>query len=139
MHGGILAKRENPEQMEELLTAGIQPIDVVVVNLYPFVETIRKPGVTLEEAQENIDIGGPTMIRAAAKNFLSVVILVDPADYQWVAAKLNSDELNPVDRRYLAAKAFKHVSDYDRSINSYLVQQSSSPVSYTHLTLPTKA
>ena len=126
VHGGILAKRENPEQMEELLTAGIQPIDVVVVNLYPFVETIRKPGVTLEEAQENIDIGGPTMIRAAAKNFLSVVILVDPADYQWVAAKLNSDELNPVDRRYLAAKAFKHVSDYDRSINSYLVQQSSS-------------
>ena len=78
IHGGILAKREDPGQMNELVNAGISPIDIVVVNLYPFVETIQKPGVTLEEAQENIDIGGPTMIRAAAKNFMSVVILVDP-------------------------------------------------------------
>ena len=127
IHGGILAKREDPGQMDELVSAGISPIDIVVVNLYPFVETVRKPGVTLEEAQENIDIGGPTMIRAAAKNFMSVVILVDPSDYQWVANKISDDGLNPVDRQYLAAKAFKHVSDYDRSINSYLVQQSGSP------------
>lgn len=132
IHGGILAKREDPKQMEELKTIGIDPIDIVVVNLYPFVETVSKPGVTMETAQENIDIGGPTMLRAAAKNFLSVAVLVDPGDYQWVAAKLSNNELNPVDRQYLAAKAFKHVSDYDRSINSFLSQTSSPDTELPH-------
>tara|TARA_A100001037_G_scaffold278983_1_gene280379 strand:- start:21765 stop:23306 length:1542 start_codon:yes stop_codon:yes gene_type:complete len=120
IHAGILAKREDPDQLAELSKHGIEQIDIVVVNLYPFQETINKPDVTLDEALENIDIGGPTMLRAAAKNFLSVVVLVDPDDYQWVAAKIINNQLNPVDRQHLAAKAFKHVSDYDRTINSYL-------------------
>ena len=120
IHGGLLARRESPEQMAELQEHGIGTIDLVVVNLYPFVETISKPGVTLDDALENIDIGGPTMLRAAAKNFPSVAVVVDPEDYDWVAEKLSGDGLSADDRRGLAAKAFRHVSEYDAAVTGYL-------------------
>ncbi len=120
IHGGLLARRESPEQMEELSAHGISTIDLVVVNLYPFVETVSRPDVTLDDALENIDIGGPTMLRAAAKNFLSVAVVVDPADYEWVADKLAGDGLTGEDRRGLAAKAFRHVSEYDAAVTGYL-------------------
>lgn len=120
VHGGLLAVRANPEHMRELAAHGIGPIDLVVGNLYPFVETINKPGVRLEDALENIDIGGPTMIRAAAKNFLSVTVVVDPADYEWVAQRLLGTGLSLDARRKLAQKAFQHVAAYDTAIATYL-------------------
>ncbi len=120
IHGGLLARRESPEQMAELSAHGIETIDLVVVNLYPFVETISRPGVTLDDALENIDIGGPTMLRAAAKNYPSVAVVVDPADYGWVADKLCGEGLTEEDRRGLAAKAFRHVSEYDAAVTGYL-------------------
>ncbi len=120
IHGGLLARRESAEQMADLSSHGIEPIDLVVVNLYPFVATISRPGVTLEDALENIDIGGPTMLRAAAKNFPSVTVIVDPEDYAWVAGRLANDGLNEDDRRGLAAKAFRHVSEYDAVVTDYL-------------------
>ena len=88
IHAGILARRDLESHVAELNERGIDGIDVVAGNLYPFVETIRKPGVTLEDALENIDIGGPTMIRAAAKNFPSVIVIVDPNDYGWVGERI---------------------------------------------------
>lgn len=120
IHGGLLARRDSPEQMQELAAHGIGAIDLVAVNLYPFVATVARPGVTLDDALENIDIGGPTMLRAAAKNFPSVAVVVDPADYDWVADKLAGDGLTPDDRRGLAAKAFRHVSEYDAAVTAYL-------------------
>ena len=93
VHGGILARRNLPAHMEELAKNKIATIDLVAVNLYPFVQTVAKEGVTLDEALENIDIGGPTMIRAAAKNFPSVIVVVDPADYQPVLEKLKAGGL----------------------------------------------
>ena len=120
IHGGLLARRESPEQMTELSAHGIETIDLVVVNLYPFADTISRPDVTLDDALENIDIGGPTMLRAAAKNFPSVAVVVDPADYEWVADKLSVSGLTEEDRRGLAAKAFRHVSEYDAVVTSYL-------------------
>ena len=123
IHGGLLARRESPEQMAELSAQGIGTIDLVVVNLYPFVETISRPNVTLDDALENIDIGGPTMLRAAAKNFPSVVVVVDPADYERVADKLCSEGLSEEDRRRLAAKAFRHVSEYDAAVTDYLTSE----------------
>ena len=124
IHGGLLARRESPEQMTELAAHGIETIDLVVVNLYPFVATISRPDVTLDDALENIDIGGPTMLRAAAKNFSSVAVVVDPADYDWVADKLAGDGLTTGDRRGLAAKAFRHVSEYDAAVTGYLSAES---------------
>ncbi len=123
IHGGLLARRESPEQMAELAAHGIETIDLVVVNLYPFVATISKPDVTLDDALENIDIGGPTMLRAAAKNFPSVAVIVDSADYEWVAEKLAGDGLTTNDRRGLAAKAFRHVSEYDAAVTGYLTAE----------------
>ena len=123
IHGGLLARRESPEQMAELAAHGIETIDLVVVNLYPFVATISKPDVTLDDALENIDIGGPTMLRAAAKNFPSVAVIVDPDDYEWVAEKLAGDGLTANDRRGLAAKAFRHVSEYDAAVTGYLTAE----------------
>ena len=120
IHAGILARRDSPNHHAELDQHGIDPIDLVVVNLYPFVETISKSDVSVDEALENIDIGGPTMLRAAAKNFPSVVVVVDPSDYSWVADKLAGEGLNLEERRKLAAKAFRHVSDYDTAITGYL-------------------
>ena len=120
IHGGLLARRESPDQMAELSEHGIETIDLVAVNLYPFVETISNAGVTLDDALENIDIGGPTMLRAAAKNFPSVAVVVDPADYAWVAGKIADGGLSDEDRRGLAAKAFRHVSEYDSAVTGYL-------------------
>ncbi len=120
IHGGLLARRDSAEQMAELSAHGIGTIDLVAVNLYPFVATVSRPGVTLADALENIDIGGPTMLRAAAKNFPSVAVIVDPADYDWVADKLAGDGLTEDDRRRLAAKAFRHVAEYDDAVAGYL-------------------
>ena len=120
VHGGLLANRSVPAQMEELSRHGIGPIDMVVVNLYPFMETVSKPGVTLEDALENIDIGGPTMLRAAAKNFPAVIIVADPADYGWVAERIRGEGLTLEERRGLARKAFQHVALYDTAIATYL-------------------
>ena len=120
VHGALLARRDVPGHMAELAEHGISLIDLVVVNLYPFQATISKPGVTLDDALENIDIGGPTMLRAAAKNFPSVAVVVDPSDYSWVAEKLASKGLSHEERRALAAKAFRHVSLYDAAVTGYL-------------------
>ena len=120
IHGGILARRDNPGHVSELADLSMETIDVVAVNLYPFAATIARPDVTLDDALENIDIGGPTMIRAAAKNFPFVAVVVDPADYAWVAEKLAGDGLSLEERRRLAHKAFQHVAYYDTLIASYL-------------------
>ncbi len=122
IHGGILARRDLPSHAAQLAEHGIDPIDVVVGNLYPFVQTVGRPGVTLDDALENIDIGGPTMIRAAAKNFPYVVVVVDPSDYDWVAERLShgKDALSLNERKALARKAFQHVALYDTAISRYL-------------------
>jgi len=122
VHGGLLAKRSLPAHMAELAENKIELIDLVAVNLYPFVQTVTKQGVTLDEALENIDIGGPTMIRAAAKNFPSVIVVVDPADYQPVLEKLRQGALALDERKRLAQKAFQHVAVYDTAISQYLRQ-----------------
>ncbi len=122
VHGGILARRDLPAHMAQLTENKMQTIDLVAVNLYPFVQTVSKEGVTLTEALENIDIGGPTMIRAAAKNFPGVIVVVDPADYQPVLQKLGQGELEASERKRLAQKAFQHVAIYDTAIAQYLRQ-----------------
>jgi len=122
VHGGILAKRNLPSHMAELAQNNIETIDLVAVNLYPFVQTVSKEGVTLDEALENIDIGGPTMIRAAAKNFPSVIVVVDPADYRLVLEKLKKGGIDLAERKRLAQKAFQHVASYDTAISQYLRQ-----------------
>jgi phosphoribosylaminoimidazolecarboxamide formyltransferase/IMP cyclohydrolase len=123
VHGGLLARRDKPAHMAELKTHDITPIDLVAVNLYPFRQTVTKEGVTLEEALENIDIGGPTMIRAAAKNFPGVAVVVDPADYGRVLESLKSGRLELAERKKLARKAFQHVAVYDTAIAQYLRQE----------------
>ncbi len=120
VHGGILARRDISGHMRELAEKGIGPIDLVAVNLYPFVQTVAREGVTLQDALENIDIGGPTMIRAAAKNFPSVIVVVDPADYGVVLEHLRKGEVGMEVRRKLAEKAFQHVAVYDTAIAQYL-------------------
>ena len=123
IHGGILARRDLSDQMAQLTRHKIGTIDIVVANLYPFLETVSRPGVTTEDALENIDVGGPTMIRAAAKNFESVLVLVDPDDYEWVGERLISGNVITLgERRDLAAKAFQHVAYYDSAIFSWLSQ-----------------
>lgn len=123
IHGGLLARRDSPDQMAELASYGIGTIDLVVANLYPFGEVASHPAVTLDDALEHIDIGGPTMIRAAAKNFPAVLVLVDPSDYEPVLDALAEGGLDgvPIEmRRNLAAKAFAHVAAYDSVIAAYL-------------------
>ena len=120
IHGGILARRDQQSDMDELREHNILPFDIVVNNLYPFQEVASNPGVTLEKALENIDVGGPSMIRAAAKNFLWVVVVVDPLDYSWISDRLLAGQLSLKDRQNLAQKAFRHLADYDSSIASYL-------------------
>ena len=121
IHGGILARRDLDSHRSELERHGIGSIDVVVCNLYPFVQTVSRPNATLMDALENIDIGGPTMIRAAAKNFPSVLVLVDPADYGWVAKRITGGgSFEQDERRELARKAFQHVALYDTAVSSYL-------------------
>ena len=123
VHGGILARRDMSQHMEELAQNRIDPIDMVVVNLYPFVETVSRSGVTLDEAIENIDIGGPTMIRSAAKNFASVLVIVDPADYESVLQRLQRGTIELTERKRLAQKAFQHVAMYDTAIAQYLNEE----------------
>ena len=120
IHGGLLARRDNPQHMAELQRHGIETTDMVVVNLYPFVEVTGKPGVTLEEALENIDIGGPTLLRAAAKNFPFVTVVVDPDDYGWILERVRDGNVDEEERRRLAYKAFHHVSTYDDAVAQYL-------------------
>jgi len=111
-----------PAHMAQLAEDNIRAIDLVAVNLYPFVQTVAKEGVTLDEALENIDIGGPTLIRAAAKNFPSVIVVVDPADYQPILEKLKGGGVDLAERKRLAQKAFQHVAIYDTAISQYLRQ-----------------
>jgi phosphoribosylaminoimidazolecarboxamide formyltransferase / IMP cyclohydrolase len=122
IHGGLLADRSKPEHMTAIAAHQILPIDIVIVNLYPFAATIAKPNVTREEAIENIDIGGPSMIRSAAKNSASVAVVVSPTDYPFVIDELlrNSGDLSPETRSKLAAKAFAHTGAYDALIATYL-------------------
>lgn len=122
VHGGLLARRDLPDHMAQLGEHGIGLIDLVVVNLYPFVQTVAKEGVSLTDALENIDIGGPTLIRAAAKNFPGVIVVVDPSDYALVLEKLVAGGLDMPDRQRLARKAFQHVAVYDTAISQYLTQ-----------------
>jgi len=119
---GILYNREKPEDVKEAKELGIKPIDMVVNNLYPFEETIAKPGVSVEEALENIDIGGPTMIRAAAKNL--IVVVIDPKDYPKIIQDLKDFGQVPLDRRtYLAAKVFKRMANYDSAIDKFMAEK----------------
>lgn len=118
IHGGLLAKRDEPTHMAALAEHEIAPIDLVCVNLYPFKETIQKPEITQEQAIEQIDIGGPSMLRSAAKNFKSVYVVVDQADYDETLAQLQQGDVTY--RRHLAAKAFRHTAAYDSLIAGYL-------------------
>jgi len=122
VHGGILARRDSLEHAAALSKHGIPTIDLVVVNLYPFRETVAKPGCTLEDAIENIDIGGPALVRAAAKNNANVGVVVDPADYAAILTELRSNGLRLSDstRFRLAQKAFSHTAAYDGAISNYL-------------------
>ncbi len=122
VHGALLGLRNNPEHMRVMKEHGIQPIDMLVINLYPFRQTIAKPGCTLEDAIENIDIGGPAMLRSSAKNNESVTVLIDPADYRPVLdeMKKSGGSVSARTNFRLAVKVFKSTSDYDRMIADYL-------------------
>jgi len=124
IHGGLLSRRDNPKDMEEIHRYGIDPIDMVIVNLYPFEETISKPDVTFDDAIENIDIGGPTMLRSASKNFKDVAVIVDPTDYNEIISEMKDQngDLSYKTRLELARKVFKHTSRYDTIIAEYLKQ-----------------
>ena len=162
IYSGILAVRDDPGHMEQLGHLNVQPFDLIVVNLYPFLKVVREQGAELDEALENIDIGGPTLLRASAKNFNSVLPVCDPQDYSTVLDALQNDGVSQDIRRRLAAKAFQHCAVYDTHIAGYLRpsddlfpdeytlalskraelrygENPHQPVSYTHLTLPTKA
>ena len=124
IHGAILAVRSNPEHMQALAEHNITPIDLVVVNLYPFRETISKHGVTEAEAIENIDIGGPAMVRASAKNFKDVVIVTYPRRYAQLMEMLEKDgDIDARTRKELAFEAFSHTAEYDTMISEYLNKQ----------------
>jgi phosphoribosylaminoimidazolecarboxamide formyltransferase/IMP cyclohydrolase len=137
VHGGLLYKRGNPKHEAEAKECGFEPIDLVVVNLYPFEATVAKPNVTLAEAIENIDIGGPSMIRSGAKNYESVTVIVDPADYDLVLESMrdNKGATTRKLRERLAIKAFIKTSDYDRAIGTYLNKEQTTDASFS-LTLP---
>lgn len=123
---GLLTETYNDSHQNDLKRTGAVPIDMVVVNLYPFKDTISKSDVTVEIARGNIDIGGPCMIRAAAKNFIRVASVVDPADYEMVLSEMKANKgMTTLDLRFrLAQKAFEHTAVYDRTIADYLKQQS---------------
>ena len=122
VHGALLGLRDNPEHVNAMARHDIEPIDMVVVNLYPFEATVARVGCTLEDAIENIDIGGPTMLRSAAKNNKFVTVLVDPADYEPVIAELkqNSGEISPETNFRLAVKVYQHTAAYDGAISNWL-------------------
>ncbi|MCH7800919.1 MAG: bifunctional phosphoribosylaminoimidazolecarboxamide formyltransferase/IMP cyclohydrolase [Chloroflexi bacterium] len=135
VHAGILARRDNKSHMAQLADDETGTIDIVVGNLYPFVETVSRPDVTLDDALENIDIGGPTMIRAAAKNFRDVLVVVDPADYEWIGERIaEGTEVTLQERKELARKAFQHVALYDTAISRYLSGQETN-TSWSEFTL----
>ena len=124
IHGGILAIRSNPKHMQDMKDNGIKPIDLVVVNLYPFKETVAKPNVTEAECIENIDIGGPAMLRAAAKNFRDVIIITNPARYKTLIAMLSEHgDADLRTRKTLAKEAFAHTAEYDAAIAAYLTKR----------------
>jgi phosphoribosylaminoimidazolecarboxamide formyltransferase/IMP cyclohydrolase len=122
VHGGLLGLRDNPEHVEVMKAHGIKTIDMVVVNLYQFEKTVAKEGVTLEEAIENIDIGGPSMLRSSAKNFRHVTVIVDPADYEVVLQEMKKtgSETTLKTRFRLARKVFQLTHQYDGAISEYL-------------------
>ena len=125
VHGGLLCRRDKADHLEQAKEHGIDLIDLVVVNLYPFEETVSRPDVRFEEAIENIDIGGPSMLRSAAKNHASVAVICDPSDYDRVLAEMDGgDEVALSDlRRDLALKVFQRTSSYDKAISEYLVRE----------------
>jgi phosphoribosylaminoimidazolecarboxamide formyltransferase / IMP cyclohydrolase len=131
VHGGLLARRHVAEDLAAAQAHGIGLIDLVAVNLYPFRETVAKPGVTLAEAIENIDIGGPSMLRSAAKNHEAVTVVVDPEDYPRVLDALRAGAVAPALRRELATKVFRHTSGYDGAIASYLGAGETLPAALT--------
>ena len=137
VHGGLLYKRGNEKHEAEARECGFEPIDLVVVNLYPFEATVAKPDVTLGEAIENIDIGGPSMIRSAAKNYESVTVVVDPADYDAVLENMrdNDGETTLKLRERLAIKAFIRTAEYDRAIGNFLNREQTTDASFS-LSLP---
>jgi phosphoribosylaminoimidazolecarboxamide formyltransferase / IMP cyclohydrolase len=137
VHGGLLYKRGDVKHEAEARECGFEPIDMVVVNLYPFEATIAKAGVTLADAIENIDIGGPSMIRSAAKNYESVTVVVDPADYDAVLENIrdNRGETTLKLRERLAIKAFVRTANYDRAISSFLNKEQTTDASFSQ-TLP---
>jgi phosphoribosylaminoimidazolecarboxamide formyltransferase/IMP cyclohydrolase len=121
VHGGLLGRRNNPEHVRQMKQYGIEPIDLVVVNLYPFEQTVAKPGCTLEEAIENIDIGGPTMLRSAAKNYTDVAVVVSPQDYGRVLEELKrTGEVSAKTRFELCRTVFHHTARYDSAISAWL-------------------
>ena len=122
VHGGLLARRDVPEHMDTIAAHHITPIDLVAVNLYPFRETVAREGITPEQAIEQIDIGGPSMLRSAAKNFAGVWVVVDPSDYSRVLAALSADD-NPALRRELASKVFAHTAGYDAAIAAWFSRE----------------
>jgi phosphoribosylaminoimidazolecarboxamide formyltransferase/IMP cyclohydrolase len=133
VHGGLLYKRGNPKHEAEARECGFEPIDLVVVNLYPFEATIAKPDVTLATAIENIDIGGPSMIRSAAKNYESVTVVVNPADYDAVLENMrdNNGETTLKLRERMAIKAFIRTSEYDRAISNFLNKEQTTDSSFS--------
>ncbi|WP_164219087.1 bifunctional phosphoribosylaminoimidazolecarboxamide formyltransferase/IMP cyclohydrolase [Virgibacillus sp. YIM 98842] len=133
IHGGLLAKRSDRTHRNQLEENNIMPIDMVVVNLYPFKQTLEKEGVTDEDIIENIDIGGPAMLRASAKNYADVTVVVDPADYPAVLKHLQEDSLTAGIRKSLAAKVFRHTANYDAMIAGYFTGETKEdfPETYT--------
>lgn len=128
VHGGILGRRDVPEHMQTLKENGIETIELVCVNLYPFRQTIAKEGVTMEDAIENIDIGGPSMVRSAAKNWRDVNIVCDPADYDKVLSELRENGWTSDETRLqLSAKAYTHTAEYDSCIATYMRKQAGLP------------
>ena len=120
VHGGLLARRDNAHDLAAMTQHGIAPIDLVAVNLYPFRETVAKPETTFAQAIEQIDIGGPSMLRSAAKNHQSVIVIVDPDDYPSIVTRLKSGGVAPNERHDLATKVFAHTAAYDATILAYL-------------------
>jgi len=135
IHAGILAMRDNPEHMQQLKDLNVDTIDIVAINLYPFKNTIMKDGVTREEAIENIDIGGPTMLRAAAKNYGDVCVVVDPADYGYLIDSIKNGNVTKEFKLTLAYKVFNHTAKYDAMISNYLRKETKSDIFPDDLTV----